>query len=215
MFGLMYVPGKLIDYGSAEATLLNIREHESLFRLGILSNLICQTLFIVLGVKLYSLFRDVDPGLSRLMLVTIIAAVPVAFLNELNHFAMLHLAQAGSGPDLFGSVQRSELIMMPVHLFNDANLLVEILWGLWLLPLGILSYRSNFIPRIIGVLLIIAFFGYLAGWLTGIGIPEFKNKITIFTSATGILGEFSMMLFLLIRGVNQQPVIRRSDKSTI
>src|SRR5687767_4224904 len=91
VFGLMYVPSTLYVTGDANATAENIRGNEMLFRLGIVSNLACQILFIFLALQLYKLFKSVNQSQARLMVGLVLASVPVAFLNMANQSVALIL----------------------------------------------------------------------------------------------------------------------------
>jgi hypothetical protein len=85
----------------------------------------------------------------------------------------------------------------------------SIFWGLWLLPLGILVYKSGFLPRILGVLLVIGFFGYLIDFVTFFYFPNFDSPIVLLTS----IGELLFPLWLLIKGVNVEQWEKRALES--
>jgi hypothetical protein len=97
-FAIIYVPGKLIVHGNATATANNIAASETLFRLGIAAQLICQAGFIFVALALYDLLKGVDRRHASLMVTLIVVAIPIAFLNELNSIAALVLVR---GADFF------------------------------------------------------------------------------------------------------------------
>jgi hypothetical protein len=81
----------------------------------------------------------------------------------------------------------------------------EILWGLWLFPLAILVYRSGFLPRFLGAWLIINGFAYLTMSFTGLLLPQYEDMVSNI-AFPALLGEMAIMLWLLIKGANPQPL---------
>src|SRR5436309_2979768 len=150
-FALLYVPSKLIVHGNATATANNIAASETLFRLGIAADLIGQVLFIFVALALYELLKGVNRRLALQMLVLILVAIPIAFLNEVNGVAALLLVRGGDALSVFEKPQRDALAMLFLNLHGSGFDVAGIFWGLWLFPLGLLSYRSRFIPRMLGV----------------------------------------------------------------
>lgn len=203
---LIYIPGKLFVTGNAAATAANIAAHQTLFRLGILSDLFTATMAIFLTLALYRLFKPVDQDLARLVVILgALMVTPIYFLNALNDMAALMLVR---GPDFlsaFDKPQREALAMLFLRLHHGGVVVNQVFWGLWLFPFGLLVYRSRFLPRILGVWLMLNCFAYLALSLTGILWPQYEDAV--FNSAfPAMLGELAIMLWLLIMGAKQQPV---------
>jgi len=198
-FSMLYVPS-LVAPGDATTTASNIVRSETLFRIGIVSGLICQVVFIFLVLALYRLLKDVDNTHASVMVALVIAAVPVAFFNVLNQLAALHVLSGADYLKVFETAQLNALAMLFLDLFNHGLLIVQIFWGLWLLPLGLLVIRSRFIPRVLGVLLIIAFFGYLLDFFTRLLLPEYTAVISPVAGASKF-GEVAMIAWLLVKGV--------------
>ena len=213
MFSLMYVPSKIVVYNNVAATADNIRNSELLFRLGIVSNLICHVLFILLALSLYQLFKGINRAQARLMVILVLVSVPISFLNEINHIATLILLSGADFLTVFKPEQLNALVMVFLNLFDHGNFIAGIFWGLWLLPFGYLVYRSGFLPRIIGVLLIISCFSYLVESLTFLLIPQHYGVISKFTMVPSALGEFAIMFWLLIIGVNVEKWEKRATES--
>src|SRR5216684_6714698 len=93
---LIYIPNKLFVQGNATATANNIAAHETLFRLGIVSDLFTATMAIFLTLALYRLLKGVDQDLARLMVILgSLMVTPIYFLNTLNDVATLLLARGG------------------------------------------------------------------------------------------------------------------------
>jgi hypothetical protein len=204
-FALLYVPGKLIVHGNATATAHNIAAHETLFRLGIAADLIGQALFIFVALALYDLLKGVNPRHALAMLTLILAAIPIAFLNEVNALAALLLVRGADFLSLFEEPQRNALAMLFLKLHGHGFDVAGIFWGLWLFPLGLLVYRSGFLPRIFGVLLMIACFAYLTNSFTALVLPSYEAIVSQWMSPLQ-LAEVVFMLWLLIKGAKPKPL---------
>jgi hypothetical protein len=109
VFALMYVPSKVIVHGNPTATINNIVASETLFRLGIAAELVCQALFIIVALALYDLFKEVNQRHAALMVILIVASIPIAFLNELNAIAALVLVH---GADFLSTFEKPQLLFM-------------------------------------------------------------------------------------------------------
>ena len=197
---LVYIPSKLFVTGNAEATVGNIAAHETLFRLGIVGDLLSGTLVLFVTLALYRLFRSVDRNLA--VLVVILGGVlPAAidYFNVANDVAALTLARGADFLTAFTGPQRADLAMLFLRLHSHEILAAEIFWGLWLFPLAILTYRSRFLPRFLGVWLIVNGIAYLALSLTGLLLPQFEGKVAL-GALPAQFGELAFVLWLLIRG---------------
>lgn len=205
IFSGMYVDPKLYVPGDAVATVSNILVSEWLFRLGFVSNLVGQILFLFLVHALYKLFQSVDKGQARLMVILVVASVPVIFLNMLNQYAPILLLSGAGHLSAFNPAQLQTLSMVFLDMYNHGTIIVEIFWGLWLIPLGLLVYKSGFIPKMLGVLLIVGCFGHLISFLSIFLFPGYSAILTPIAN-TVMLGELPIFLWLLIKGVkDQQP----------
>ena len=208
VFGLMYVPSTLYVTGDANATAENIRGNEMLFRLGIVSNLACQILFIFLALQLYKLFKSVNQSQARLMVGLVLASVPVAFLNMANQSVALILLSGAEFLSVFDSVEINAMVMLFLKLHNEGIAIAELFWGLWLFPFGYLVYHSGFIPRIFGILLIVNCIAYVINSLTHLLFPQFQDIVANLLIVPQSVGEFAIMFWLLIIGVREKkPVL--------
>ena len=198
-FALLYVPSKIFVRGNATATANNIAAHEMLFRLGIAADLICQALFIFVALALYHLLKGVNHRHALLMLTLILVAIPIAFVNEVNSVAALVLARGADFLSVFDKPQRDALARLFLDLRGGGFDVAGIFWGLWLFPLGLLVYRSGFLPRILGVLLMIACWAYLANSFTSLVLPRYEGIVNRWISPLQ-LAEVVFMLWLLIKG---------------
>ena len=204
-FALIYVPGKLIVHGNATATVNNIAASETLFRLGIAAQLIGQILFMWVALALYDLLKGVDQRQAALMLTLIGVSIPITLLNELNALAALLLVRGAGSLSIMQKPQRDALAMLFLDLHGHGFGIAEIFWGLWLFPLGLLVYRSGFLPRVLGVLLIAHCFYYLATSLTSFVLPQYESIVARFMKPLSF-GELLFMFWLLIKGANPRPL---------
>ena len=205
-FRLLYVPSALFVSGNATATANNITAHELLFRVGIVSDLLTGTMGLVVALALYQLFKGVNQDLARLMVILGgLAVTPIYFLNTLNDAAALLLVRGANSLSVFDQPQRNALAMLFLRLHHHGILANEIFWGLWLFPFGLLVYRSRFLPRFLGVWLIINGFAYLALSFTGFLLPQYEDMVSNI-ALPAQLGEIAIMLWLLIKGAKLQPL---------
>jgi hypothetical protein len=203
---LIYIPNKLFVAGNAAATANNIVAHETLFRLGIAADLFCGIVLIFLVLAFYRLFKGVNQYLA--VLVVILGGVlPAAidFFNVLNDAATLILVRGADFLSVFEKPQRDALAMLFLRLHHQEVVAAEILWGLWLLPLALLVYRSRFLPRFLGVWLIINGFAYLILSFTGLLLPHYEVMVSNYAFPAQ-LGELALMLWLVIKGAKPQPL---------
>ena len=173
-FGAFYVPLTLIVPGDAAATAERIRVSETLLRLGIASELISATLFIFLALALYRLFRGVDQQLASLMVILVAVSVPISFVGVAAELGALGVLSGADYLSVFGKPQLEALAFVFLRSHTQAIIVAEVFWGLWLFPLGLLAIRSGFVPRVVGVLLIIAGSAYLAVTFAAVASPGLR-----------------------------------------
>jgi len=203
-FVLIYVPGKLFVPGDATATASNILAHESLFRAYIVVGLVGELIFISVVLALYRLLKEVGPQLAIIMVILILIDAPLAFLGVANEVATLTFLRGADFLAVFDKPQRDAVATLLINFDGQGVLVSEMFWGLWLLPLGLLVYRSGFLPRLLGVWLFINGLAYVTISSTGLLLPQHLKMVA--TIATPVLfGEVALMLWLLIVGARVQP----------
>ena len=201
-FALLYVPGKLFVQGDAAATADRLRSSEGLLRMGMAAELIGFAGFIFVGLALYRLFRPVSEGHALAMLVLDLVSVPISFVCVLGEIAALDFAGGGGGArflSAFDQPQRDAMAYLCLRLHGQGFHVAGIFWGLWLLPFGICVMRSGFIPRVLGILLVIAGCGYFASSLATLALPQYAHAVGRVTELTN-LGELPIIFWLLIVG---------------
>jgi len=202
---LIYIPSTLFVHGNAAATASNIAAHEPLFRLGMASDLLTGTAVIFLTLAFYRLFKEVDQNLTVLVVILGgLMVTPIYFLNTLNDAAALLLARGTDFLSVLDKPHREALALLFLRLHHHGVVVNEIFWGLWLFPLAILVYRSRFLPRFLGVWLVINGFAYLILSFTGLLLPQYEDTVANYAFPAQ-LGEVALVLWLLIRGAKVQP----------
>jgi len=197
-FALIYLPARFIVRGDAAATAHNIMASESLFRLGIVAHLFNLIANLLLVLALYQLLKVVSKRIAALMVMFVLAAVPIGMLNELNQIAVLQLLSGTDYLNVFTTEQLQSLAYQFIRLHSQGISIMMIFWGLWLFPMGYLIFKSNFMPRIIGILLMIACMGYVIESFAA--VLGYNVSLIFFTG----WGEMVLMLWLLIKGVNAE-----------
>src|SRR6202165_666133 len=187
-FSLIYVPNKLIVRGDATATANNILAHETLFRLGIVADLITTVIFIFVVMALYRLLSRVNTTHASHMVALVLASAAVGVMNVLNNIAALTLFRGADFLAVIEKSQRDALGMLFLRLHGQGIVINEIFWGLWLLPFGLLVMRSGFLPRILGVLLIVNGFAYVVLSFIGLLLPQ-HYEVAFRCAFPALLGE--------------------------
>jgi len=207
VFRLMYIPNTLFVNGDAPATASNIGAHELLFRFGVVSNLVAAVLWLFVPLALYRLFQGVD---QRLAVLTVILGsvmqVPLFFVNTVTDAAALLFARGGGYLSVFDKPQRDAFAQLFLDLHHQLDLANLMFAGLWLFPFGLLVYKSRFLPRFLGVWLMIACASWLAFSFTGLLFPAYEDKAFSITQPIA-LGEVATMLWLVIVGANEKRVV--------
>ena len=203
---LLYIPNKLFVLEDAAATANNIAAHETLFRFGIVSYLLAAALWIFVTLSLYRLLKGVDQGLAILMVILgSLIPVPIFFLNSVNDVGALLFARGRDFLTAIDKPQRDAFAMLFLRLHHYGDMANQIFWGLWLIPFGLLVYRSRFLPRILGAWLVIACFGYLALSAAAFLFPGYEDRIFTLTQPV-LFAEVAIMLWLLIMGAKEPPL---------
>lgn len=198
------VPSGFIVRGDAAATANKIASSQLFYRLCVVSDLASQILFVFLVLTLYQLLKGVNKRQAALMVALVLVQVPMTFANMLVGIVPLVLLSGADYWSVFDKHQIDALTMGSLSLRSYGIDAVTALWGLWRLPFGLLVFRSGFIPRILGVILIVGCFGDLTVSVTSLLFPAYEHivhKLLILG-----VGEILIILWLLIKGVRVQPL---------
>jgi uncharacterized membrane protein len=215
LLGIMWVPSLTVP-GDAAMTANNIMASESLFRLGIVTGLFVQIGHIVLVLVLYKLLKPVNNNHALLMVMFMLVGVPITMLSALCQFAAPLLLSGADYLTVFTAAQLQALVLFFLNLHQHGVFIATVFWGLWLFPFGYLVFKSGYIPKILGVLLIIGGLGYLIDFFAFFLLSNYADYEAIILLVKPILtfpGEFILPLWLLIKGVNVEQWEKRALES--
>ncbi len=188
--------------GDAAATAETVVANTELVRLAVTSDLVDQALFVFLAMTLYILLQHVHKGVARAMLVLVALAAGITSLNTLFEFLALRVATDSSYADALGTAGSNALVLLLLDAQHYGLLIAQIYFGLWLIPLGYLAYKSaGMFPKWLGVLLIVAGVSYLVDVLAAFLFPDFAQIVHTIIIAPVAIAEISMVVYLLVFGV--------------
>jgi len=203
-FSLQYVRNKLIDFDNVAGTANNIITHTSLFRAGIISNIFSQMAFLFLGLALYRLFIGTNKKYARLLLCAVMVTVAMTVVNTFSNWMALLILNNTEPGKLFAADGQYNSAMLFLKLNNYGQAVIELFWGFWLFPFGILIVKSGFIPRVLGILLMLGAFALPVNSLIYLLLPKYHfSIITLTAMIIAATGGIPTMLWLLIIGTRK------------
>jgi len=197
--GYFYLHRQFLVSGDPAGTARNILANQQLYRISILIDLVTQFLFILVVLALYRLFKDVDRNQARLMVALVGTGIVAQFASFVLNAAPLMLLTDADYLSAFSRQQLEALSYASLNLFGKQGELLTSIWGLWLFPFGVLTIRSGFLPKFLGVLLIMTGIAYVASCGAGVGFPEHADTVRKFAFPL-YFGEFIVVLWLAIFG---------------
>jgi hypothetical protein len=202
-FSLMYIPSKILVQGDASATLQNLLAQESMVRWVIVSHFVCHSIFLVLVMTLYKLFKGIENHTAWMMVLFVAVQVPLIFVAETFSYTVLMIAK-GELMQSLQAAQKADFVLLFLKLRSTCFLSAQVFWGLWLIPLGRLAFASGFMPRILGGLLIAGGIAYLMQTSAYLLVPEQFSTITSVMYPVHTIAEVSMILWLCSIGTNDK-----------
>jgi hypothetical protein len=198
-----YVRSRFIVSGDAATTANNIMGSELFFRIGFVTEIVSAVFFVLAAWALYVLLKPVNKNLALLFLLLNLGGVAVECINALNLFAALQFLSGATYLNVFQTSQLQAMAMSSLNSYTNGFIITQIFFSAWLLPLGYLVYKSRSLPRFLGLLLILDFFGNLSWFLQffllpGYGILAYPGNVISF------IAEISLTMWLLIIGVKEQ-----------
>jgi hypothetical protein len=187
----------IVVSGDAAATANNIQAHEPLFRLGLGTGLIATAWYIALTALLYELFKPVNRSVSLVAAFFSLVGCAIQAFGSVFQFAPLVISGSSADLSAFKPEQSQALALILFKLDSQAQTITLVFFGLYCLLIGFLIFKSTFLPRILGVLMALAGLG----WLTFLA-PPLANALSPYVLVLGFLAELSLMLWLLVKGVN-------------
>ena len=206
ILSLMYIPSILIVRDNAIETYNNIIANSSLFKIGILSDIVMATTFMFLSLALYKLLNKINNNVAITMVILVLVSIPISFVNLISKFDIITLINLTDSLQSVDIDRQYAQVMTLLDSHRNGIFIVQIFWGLWLFPFGYLVYKSGFLPKFFGVLLMVGCFGYLTDFLGYFLFPETYGETIIPTIASlpHALGEIGIALWLLIIGVREK-----------
>ena len=198
-----FVDPRMYVAGNAAATAGNIVANAGLVRMDVVAHLLDGTFFIFLALTLYILLKHVHKSVARSFVVLVALATGILCLNAVFMFEGLRVATDSFYAAAFGTAGSNALVLLLLDTQHYGTLIGQVFFGLWLVPLGYLAYKSSgMFPKWLGVLLIVGGVGYLVDLLALFLVPDFGQKIHPFVGVIRTaIAEISMVLYLLVIGV--------------
>ena len=193
-----------IVLGDAATTAGNLVAHEWQFRIGFAGDLLAGVFFFLAAWGLYALLKPVNKNLALLFLLLNLGGVAVRFAIDINYVAALLLSSGANTLKVFQADQLQALAMMFLYLQKNGYWASQIFFGAWLFPLGYLVFKSGFLPKLLGVVLMIHFVTWTTtSILYFLSVPGYTAISTI-SFPLGFLAELGLTLWLLIKGAKEQ-----------
>lgn len=196
-----YVDPKMYVAGNAAATAGNVIANSGLVRLGVVAHLLDGTFFVFLALTLYILLQHVHKSVARAMLVLVALSSGIVCLNAVFLFEGLRVATGSAFAAAFGSAGSNALVLLLLDTQHYGIFIAQVFFGLWLVPLGYLVYKSGLFPRWLGLLLILGGVCYIVDLLAAFLLPDLGLKIHAFVVIPSTIAEILMLLYLLVVGV--------------
>ena len=200
-FAFAYVIGKVYVMGNAAATAANVVAYSGLVRIGVAADLFQATIWVFLAMTLYLLLKHVNKSAASTMVVLVAVGAAIVCLNDVFQFESLRIATDNAYAAAFGNAGSNALMLLLLDIHHYGFLIAQIFFGLWLVPLGYLAYKSGMFPKALGVALIAGGACYLVGMLAVFLIPDFGEKINTFITIPSAIAEIWMLGYLLVIGV--------------
>ena len=192
------VRSRIIEPGDAAATVHNIRASATLFRVGLVADLVSWAGFLVTALALYLLLKHTNQLAAVAMVASVAVMVAVGYLNTVNQYSALTIAMSAAYANGLGQAGAHALVLMFTDVQSNGLDINELFFGLWLLPLSYLVIKSRYFPRVIGVLLIIAGLSWIGQFLVILLAPSLKGVISLL--GVGSDAELVFIGWLLVRG---------------
>jgi hypothetical protein len=187
--------------GDAAATASKLVANAGLVKIGVAADLIQVTVWVFLALTLYVLLRHVSGYAARAMVVLVAIGASLSFMNILFEFQGMRVATDPTYTATLGAAGATALAMLMLDLQHYGYAIAGIFFGLWLVPLGYLTFKSGMFPKVLGIVLVVGGIGYLFDTLAAFVAPELTPIIHAIAALLGIVAEVSLLAYLLVKGV--------------
>lgn len=193
---------RLILWRDAAATAANIVAHESQFRLSVASNIVAAACYVVATVLVYDLLKPVSRNVSLLAAFFSLVGSGIAGVSFVFRLGPLSILTGAASLSGFTPEQVQALALTLLRVGVQGFYLSHVFYGLHCLLVGWLILRSTFLPRVVGALMVFAGLGWLTMSFASLLAPPFARTLTPWIMMPGMIGEISLLLWLLVMGVN-------------
>jgi hypothetical protein len=200
-FAQGFVYPKMYVAGDAAATAGNLIANAGLVRLGVVADFFDNTIWVFLALILYRLLKQVNKGAARAMVVLVAIGASITLLNAVFEFESLRIATGAVNLGDFGVAGSNAMALLLTDAHHYGLLIASIFFGLWLVPLGYLTYKSGWFPKALGVGLIVGGACYLVDMLAAFLLPDIAKVISGYVTIPSAIAEVSMVVYLVVIGV--------------
>ena len=200
-FAQGFVYPKIYVAADAATTSANLIANSGLVRLGVVADFFDNTIWVFLALILYRLLKHVNKDAARAMVVLVAIGASITMLNAVFEFEGLRVATGAVNLGGFGAAGSNALALLLVDAQHYGLLIASIFFGLWLVPLGYLAYKSGWFPRALGVTLIVGGACYLVDMLAAFLLPDIGKAIHGYVNIVSAIAEIWMVGYLLVIGV--------------
>lgn len=209
IFAEFFVRSALVVDGNAAATAGNLAAHEGRFRLGIAAEFVMLVCDVGLATALYVVFRPVSRNLALAAASFRLTHAAIVGVNLLNVWVPLSLVGGGPWSEAFEPRQIDALVTLLLETHGVGYQIGLLFFGVHCLLIGALAVRSGYVPKTLGVLLVVAGVGYVADTLGRTLVVEYARYETVFLAVVfvpALVAELSFALWLVARGVDPRRV---------
>lgn len=189
-----------IGPGTAEEVYGAIVTNEGLFRVGLVMALLSGLIFLIAAWGLYVLLRPVNRYLALLFLLLNAVGVAIQGASTLSLVSALLQGDGASHMQAFSGAQLERLAYLSIDVYKTGLVTAQLFFGTWLFPLGYLVYKSGFLPRLLGVLLMVDGIAVLIWFLQAFLLPDYP-AIRYPGLVVSFVAEVGLALWLLFKGV--------------
>ncbi|TME86473.1 MAG: DUF4386 domain-containing protein [Chloroflexi bacterium] len=200
-FAQGFVYPKIYVAGDAATTAANLLANSGLVRLGVVADFFDNVIWVFLALILYRLLKHVNKGAARAMVVLVAIGATITMLNAVFEFEGMQVATGAVNLGGFGAAGSNALALLLVDAQHYGLLIASIFFGLWLVPLGYLAYKSGWFPKALGVTLIVGGACYLVDMLAAFLLPDIGKAIHGYVNIVSAIAEIWMVGYLLVIGV--------------
>lgn len=204
-FSQLYVRSTVVVPGDAAATAENIASSATLFRTGFVTDLVSITAFLLVALTLYVLLKPINKQVASAMVIFNALSVAILSVNMINHAAAFLVATSTDYSTATGAPASAAQAALFLDLHSQGYLIAEVFFGLWLLPLGYLVFKSGYFPKALGLLLMIGSASYLVDVAATLLFPGADANLSLLLATPAGISEVAFLLWLIVKGVNAQP----------